>query len=78
MKKVLLGLVVAFGLLAAIHAEPAESGADSKPSQVVSEKTHWMTASSQKRHRSGCRYFKKSDGRMCTPDEGIACKKCGG
>jgi hypothetical protein len=40
--------------------------------------THWMTISSKKRHNSGCRYFKKSKGRMCTKSEGVACKICGG
>lgn len=41
--------------------------------------TYWITKSSHKRHNSKCRWYKKSKG-YCTddPDEGIACKICGG
>jgi hypothetical protein len=38
----------------------------------------WLTASSNKRHNSTCRYFKATKGRSCGPDEGIPCKICGG
>jgi regulator of replication initiation timing len=40
--------------------------------------TYWMTLSSRKRHNENCRYFKNSNGRLCGPNEGIACKICGG
>jgi hypothetical protein len=40
--------------------------------------THWLTLSSSKRHNSGCRYFKSSKGRSCGPNDGVACKTCGG
>jgi endonuclease YncB( thermonuclease family) len=40
--------------------------------------THWLTQSSSKRHNSGCRYFKNSKGRSCGPNDGVACKVCGG
>lgn len=40
--------------------------------------THWFTTSSGKRHNSRCRYFKTTEGRPCGPDEGKACKLCGG
>jgi hypothetical protein len=40
--------------------------------------THWFTTSSGKRHNSHCRYFKTTEGRLCGPDEGKACKLCGG
>ena len=33
-------------------------------------------SSTGKRHNSGCRYF--GSGRLCTPNEGTACKICGG
>ena len=39
---------------------------------------YWLTTSSQKRHRKGCRYYKETEGRQCGPDEGEACKVCGG
>jgi endonuclease YncB( thermonuclease family) len=40
--------------------------------------SHWLTLSSSKRHNSGCRYFKNSKGRSCGPNDGVACKICGG
>jgi hypothetical protein len=40
--------------------------------------THWLTLSSNKRHNSGCRYYRNSRGRPCGADEGIPCKICGG
>ncbi len=33
-------------------------------------------SSTGKRHNSGCRYF--GSGRACSPNEGVACKICGG
>ena len=45
---------------------------------VTAEKTHWLTISSGIRHNSTCRWYKNSKGRMCTKDEGRACKVCGG
>lgn len=43
------------------------------------ECTYWITKSSRKRHNQRCRYYKNSKG-YCTenPEEGIACKICGG
>ena len=42
-------------------------------------KTHWLNTASNIRHNSTCRYFRKTkSGRMCEPDEGKACKLCGG
>ena len=38
----------------------------------------WITSSSRKRHNSSCRYFQKSNGGPCGPDDGIPCKICGG
>ena len=40
--------------------------------------SHWMTTSSKKRHNSSCRYYKKTNGRPCGPNEGVPCKLCGG
>ncbi len=39
---------------------------------------YWLTTSSGVRHNSKCRYYKKSKGRPCGPNEGRPCKKCGG
>lgn len=42
------------------------------------ELAYWLTTSSSKRHNSRCRWFHNSKGRRCGPNEGIACKQCGG
>lgn len=40
---------------------------------------HWLNTSSNVRHNSACKYFKKTKrGRLCGPDEGKACGICGG
>ena len=39
---------------------------------------YWITLSSRKRHNSSCRYYQNSNGRPCSPEEGIPCKICGG
>ena len=49
---------------------PAVVSADENPSGF------WLSTSSNKRHTSSCRYFKKSNGRFCEPNEGIPCKIC--
>ena len=65
----------------------AGSPAPSSPSPVsrpsVSEPqartdSHWLTTSSGVRHNSRCRYYQNSKGRPCGPQEGRACKTCGG
>jgi micrococcal nuclease len=38
----------------------------------------WLTTSSNVRHNSKCRYYQKTKGRLCGPDEGTPCKVCGG
>jgi len=48
------------------------------PQKANATQTHWLTISSGIRHNSTCRHFKNSKGRMCTKDEGRACKICGG
>lgn len=55
-------------------------GVDSAKPQTGEEKalSHWLTISSGKRHNSACRYFKNSNGKLCGPNEGVACKVCGG
>lgn len=48
---------------------------DSTP---AAETGYWLTISSGKRHNSSCRYYQTTKGRPCGPNEGIACKICGG
>jgi len=45
---------------------------------MATELTHWLTSSSGVRHNNTCRWYKNSKGRLCEPDEGRACKVCGG
>lgn len=40
--------------------------------------SHWLTIKSGIRHNSSCPYYRNSKGRPCGPNEGRACKKCGG
>lgn len=55
-------------------------GSESEKPKATEEKSlsHWLTTSSGKRHNSSCRYFKNSKGRASGPNEGVACKICGG
>jgi micrococcal nuclease len=39
---------------------------------------YWLTTSSNVRHNSKCRYYQKTKGRPCGPNEGTPCKICGG
>jgi len=39
---------------------------------------YWLTTSSGRRHNASCRYYNSSKGRPCGPNEGTACKVCGG
>lgn len=47
------------------------------PPPQKNETGYWCTKSN-KRHNSSCRYYKTSDGYPCGPDDGTACKLCGG
>ncbi len=47
-------------------------------SSADQEKKYWLTTSSNVRHNSKCRYYQKTKGRPCGPDEGKPCKVCGG
>lgn len=56
-------------------AAESSNGLRTAPEVTLS---HWITLSSAKRHNSRCRYYHNSRGRMCRPDEGVACRLCGG
>lgn len=50
-----------------------------KKQPVPATAEHWLNTSSNVRHNSTCKYFKKTKrGRLCGPDEGKACGICGG
>ena len=40
--------------------------------------TFWLSKTTGKRHNSRCKYYNKSDGRFCGPNDGVPCKLCGG
>ena len=42
------------------------------------EPAYWLTTMTNKRHNKSCRYFKVQKGKFCKPDEGVACRLCGG
>ena len=53
------------------------SSAASKPASPISG--YWLNTASKVRHNSNCRYFKNTrQGRICTKNDGRACKTCGG
>lgn len=57
----------------------SKSKTESSATSTDQQKTgYWLTTSSNKRHNKNCRYYKNSRGRFCKPDDGIACKICGG
>lgn len=49
-----------------------------QPAPVPPETKYWLTSSTRIRHNAGCRYYRKSKGMECGPDDGQACKICGG
>jgi hypothetical protein len=51
----------------------------SKEKNYQKELIHWLNTKSGVRHSSSCRYYKNtSKGKSCKPDQGRACKICGG
>lgn len=61
----------------------SNSGA-APPFKTVSHSTpakanKWLNTESGVRHNASCQHFNRTNhGHMCTSDEGVACKKCGG
>jgi len=45
------------------------------PSQSAA---YWLSTWSGLRHNNGCRYYRNSTGKPCGPNDGKACKLCGG
>jgi micrococcal nuclease len=65
----------------AIETVPAKTLPATSPkaeSKSTTQQGYWMTDSSSKRHNSSCRYFHNSKGHPCGPNDGVACKICGG
>lgn len=61
-----------------VQDKPAQ--VQDKPAQVQNvEKQYWLNTKSGVRHNRSCRWFGNTiNGRPCGPDEGRACKQCGG
>lgn len=59
---------------------PRESGGSAAPEEETSSAPeYWLNTATGVRHNRSCRYFEDTkSGRRCGPDEGRACKKCGG
>jgi endonuclease YncB( thermonuclease family) len=57
---------------------PKTAPPPAKTQKSESQQSYWITNSSGKRHNSSCRYFHNSKGQPCGPNDGIACKICGG
>ena len=53
-------------------------GAAATTAARAAGQTHWLTESSLIRHNNSCQYYQKSIGRACAPNEGTACRFCGG
>ena len=64
----------------ASHSRVATASNLASAAQVKqqSEQRYWLTIKSGIRHNSTCRYYRNSKGRACGPNEGRACKVCGG
>ena len=56
----------------------ARSGNAAASTPVVPPPQFWLSTKSGIRHNSSCRWFRKTEGRPCGPDEGRPCKQCGG
>jgi len=54
-----------------------KSGLATNP-QAEAGTGHWLTSSSGVRHNSRCKNYRNTKGRECGPNEGRACKICGG
>jgi len=52
--------------------------ADTTSLSTKNRETGYWCTKSNKRHNSSCKYYKKSGGRSCGPNDGVACKLCGG
>lgn len=62
------------------ETEPTENDSEEsdKSTKKESGNSEFWLSKSGKRHNPDCRYFKKSEGKSCTEDEGTACGVCGG
>jgi endonuclease YncB( thermonuclease family) len=62
-----------------IEEAKQDSNATKSRSASTDKQTHWLNTRSNIRHNSRCKYYKQTkQGRMCGPNEGKACKMCGG
>ena len=49
-----------------------------RPGAPNASTAYWLSTWSGLRHNSGCRYYRNSTGKPCGPNDGKACKTCGG
>jgi DNA/RNA endonuclease G (NUC1) len=59
-------------------ANPDSGDGNSDSSPAKGGLTHWISSSSGVRHNDGCRWFKKSRGKLGESTDGRPCKNCGG
>lgn len=78
MMKQILIMIALLGFAPVALPQESMNAGNVPAREMASELTHWLTTSSGVRHNKSCRYYKNSKGRMCTENEGRACKKCGG
>lgn len=57
---------------------PVLPSSEDRSWQPKAAMSYWLTTSSGTRHNQSCRWDNKSKGRASAPDEGVACKICGG
>ena len=61
-----------------VKTRPEFAPASVPPVEQETEQRYWITTRSGVRHNSSCRYYHNSNGRPCGPNEGRACRICGG
>ena len=66
-------------LLLAMPSKPKISQPANNPQDTVPVETeHWLTTPTGVRHNMNCPNYQQTVGRPCAPDEGRACRICGG
>ena len=62
----------------ATSPKPAKKSAASGGQAANEKETGFWLSEGEKRHNATCRYYRTSKGKPCGPNEGEACKVCGG
>ena len=69
---------IRYGLYQSQDAGNTASSYISKENNNNAKTNYWLSRNSKVRHNSSCRWYMRSKGRFCGPDEGRPCKLCGG